>query len=444
MLLVVLTLPALAQDDPAAARDVLRAALDAHSVTPLEPLPAPDPALFTLGEALFFDRILSGNQDTACATCHHPLLGSADGRALGLGTGNSGLGPARVHIPGRMFIARHAPDLFNRGQPEWRVFFWDGRVMARGAGGFDTPAGDDLPAGITSLLEAQTLFPVAGAPEMRGFPGDSDIYGAENALALLDTPLLEPDYPAIWAALLARLLDTPAYADLFAAAYPDTPPADLTFAHAARALAVYQAAAFDFRSSPFDRFLAGEDAALTPEAVRGGLLFFGEAGCARCHTGPLLTDQAFHNVAVPQLGPGMEEEGPLDHGRARESGRAGDLFAFRTPPLRHVALTAPYMHNGAYATLEGAVRHMLGPEDGLRGYDPDQLIPELAANLWDDPRTVGALLAGLDPRAGANRPLTEAEISDLLAFLHALTDPAAADLAHLIPESVPSGLPVDR
>ncbi len=444
-LLVIAAGGALAGGGPSAGE--LRALLEAHGVEALPALsppalPPPDPALYVLGEALFFDPILSGNRDIACATCHHPLLATGDGLSLGLGTGTSGLGSARFHVPGRPFIARHAPELFNRGQRAWRVMFWDGRVMQGADGRFNTPAGEALPGGLSSVLAAQAMFPVTSPAEMRGFPGDADINGAENTLALLDDPALDPDYTAIWAALTDRLLAIPAYVDLFRAAFPAVPPEQIGFQHAAEAIAAYEAAAFAFTDSPFDRFLAGDDAALSDEARRGAWLFYGAAGCARCHAGPLLTDQAFHNVAAPQLGPGQEEEGPLDYGRGRRTHNPAERFAFRTPPLRNVALTAPYLHNGAYTTLEGAVRHMIAPVEGLRSYDPGQLTPELAANVWDDPLTLEAILSTLDPLAGSPAPLTDEDVAALLIFLEALTDPSAADLSALIPPAVPSGLPV--
>ncbi|MBN2472756.1 MAG: cytochrome-c peroxidase, partial [Anaerolineae bacterium] len=196
---------------PAALDAALRAVLDAHGVTSLDVLPEPDPALYWLGEALFYDKILSGSMDTACASCHHPLLATTDALALGFGTGTTGLGPGRPHIPGRPFIARNAPDLFNRGQPEWRVLFWDGRIVQTATGDLITPAGDALPSDLTGALAAQVLIPVASAAEMRGFPGDVNIHGNDNMVALLDDPTLEPDYRAIWDALMQRLLAIPEY-----------------------------------------------------------------------------------------------------------------------------------------------------------------------------------------------------------------------------------------
>lgn len=441
MLLLVVGGLGLAGDRPpvAAQEDALRARLEALGITPLSPPPEFPPALVELGQALFFDKLLSGNRDIACATCHHPLLATGDGRSLPLGTGQTGLGPARVHAPGRMFIARNAPDLFNRGDPAWRVMFWDGRVLVRGDGTTVTPAKDALPAGLDGLLAVQALFPVAAIEEMRGLAGDVDVLGQENELALYD----EYDFTGIWAALMARVRAVPGYVDLLAAAYPDVRPEDYAIQHVANALAAFQASAFAFTDSPWQRYLHGEDGALSEQARTGATLFFGEAGCWRCHSGPLLTDQRFHNVAAPQLGTGKREEAPHDFGRGRVTHDPAERYAFRTPSLHEVTLTGPWFHNGAYTTLEAAVRHMIAPVESLRAYDGAGLIAELRANLWDDPDTLAAVLSTLDPLAGSPVPLAEADVDLLLAFLETLADPAAADLAHLIPESVPSGLPVE-
>ncbi len=423
----------------AAQEDALRARLEALGITPLSPPPDYPPALVELGRALFFDKLLSGNRDIACATCHHPRLATGDGRSLPLGTGQTGLGPARVHAPGRMFIARNAPDLFNRGDPAWRVAFWDGRVLVRGDGTTVSPAGDALPAGLDGLLAAQALFPVAAIEEMRGLAGDVDVLGQENELALYD----EYDFGGIWAALMARVRGVPGYVDLLAAAYPDVPAENYAIQHVANALAAFQASAFAFTDSPWQRYLHGNEDALSDEARTGAALFFGEAGCWRCHGGPLLTDQRFHNVAAPQLGTGKREEAPFDFGRGRVTHDPAERYTFRTPSLHLVTLTGPWFHNGAYTSLREAVRHMIAPVDCLATYDGAGLIPELRANLWDDPDTLAAVLATFDPLAGSPVALTEADIDSLLAFLETLTDPAATDLAHLIPESVPSGLPVE-
>ena len=117
-------------------------------------------------------------------------------------------------------------------------------------------------------------------------------------------------------------------------------------------------------------------------------------------------------------------------------------FAFRTPPLRNVTLTAPYMHNGAFSTLEDAVRHHLEPEESLRTYDPTQhLPPELQDTVQDDAAVLNELISTIAPVTPAET-LTDAEYTDLLDFLTALTDPAAENIADAPPDRVPSGLSI--
>jgi cytochrome c peroxidase len=397
-------------------------------------------ALVKLGQALFWDPELSGNRDTSCATCHHPQLGMGDGLSLSIGTGGFGLGLERVRPEERRdFVPRNALPVFNLGHEEWHTLFLDGRTFIRPDGSFDTPVSDRLPEGLDSLLAAQAMFPITSRDEMRGLRGDVDIFGNHNELAAI------VDYRPrdIWAALMKRLLAIPEYVALFAAAYPDVPTSELTFVHAANAMAAYQSTTFTFLDSPFDRYLAGDADALDEQQKRGAILFYGDAGCATCHSGPLLTDQKFHNILVPQLGHGKGREQPFDFGLARETGNNCDRYKFRTPPLRNVALTGPYMHNGAFWTLEAAVRHHFDPVNGLLAYDPTQLAPDaLQAMCLDDPEVIDSILATKSVSASEGVGLTDAQFAALIAFLHSLTSPSAADLSHIIPASVPSGLPV--
>ncbi|MBI1967308.1 MAG: cytochrome-c peroxidase, partial [Gemmatimonadetes bacterium] len=132
----------------------LRESLARWGVIPIGPMPAQDPALVELGQALMFDKILSGNRDVSCATCHHPALHTGDGLSLPIGVGGTGLGPTRRQGVGQHgqgvlpFVGRSAPNVFNRGQPEWTTMFWDARVSGTRAAGFTTPAGSALPGGL--------------------------------------------------------------------------------------------------------------------------------------------------------------------------------------------------------------------------------------------------------------------------------------------------------
>jgi cytochrome c peroxidase len=416
----------------------LRLRLSQSGVTQLDFGPTPDPALVKLGEALFYDKLLSGNRDIACATCHHPALATADSLPLSSGVGGHGLGTARVADPARELVPRNATDLFNRGSPEWTTMFWDGRVNLSAVNGLTSPAGDALPPLLQTALQTQAMFPVTSRAEMRGDLGDYGSNGQLNEIAVV----IDSNPGLIWARLMQRLRAVPGYVELFRAAYPDTPVEQLGFEHAAGALAAYEVAAFTFRDSPWDRYLAGDRAALSDTAKRGALLFYSDAGCAQCHSGNLLTDQQFHNIAVPQLGPGKLSAERLDLGRYLETQLDADRFAFRTPPLRNVTLTAPYMHNGAYADLRAAVRHHLNPAGSLTIYDATTLPTSYQTTVSAEPAVVADILKTLDARLAAPPVLTDAQLADLMAFLAALTSPSAADLSGLVPESVPSGLPV--
>jgi cytochrome c peroxidase len=215
----------------------------------------------------------------------------------------------------------------------------------------------------------------------------------------------------------------------------------MNFAHAGNAMGGWIAAVFAFNDSPWDRFLAGNDDALTEVQLRGAQAFLGTAKCAQCHSGPLFSDQKFHNVAVPQVGPGFGDglDGRDDFGRMRKTGNPANRYAFRTPPLRNVELTAPYGHDGAIVDLRSWVDHYSQSDTKLRAYDPSQLEPLLQGTLLP---TADGILLTRDSRLNklVLQPQTVDEITE---FLRSLTDPAARDLRQLVPAQVPSGLPVD-
>jgi cytochrome c peroxidase len=422
---------------------VLRKLMQRHGIEPLDPGPTPDRALVELGQALFFDRELSGNRDTACATCHHPFLATGDDLALPVGTGpdNPGaIGHDRIRGDDRELIPRNAPEVFNRGSAEWTSQFWDSRVEQLPNGDILSPAGRNLP-GVGTVLAVQAMFPVTSRDEMRGRDGDRDVRGDVNEIA----QVADSDIQGIWSALMDRLLAIPEYERLFNAAYPRPPSGNFTFAEAATAIAAFEADAYTLLDSPWDQYVAGDKSALTNQQERGAVLFFGRAKCAFCHNGPLLTDQQHYNIAVPQLGPGKSPFQPLDPGRFLETLKPRDRFSFRTPPLRNVAETGPWMHNGAFNSLRDVIRHHAGPVGSLFRYNPDRQIDqeEVRETVLNDPATKALLIANLDWKV---RPwyLNNRDIRDIEAFLRALTAPdLQARLDATVPASVPSGLPVD-
>lgn len=403
-----------------------------------------DPARVELGQLLFYDPILSGNQEVSCATCHHPRFGTGDGVSLSLGDGAHGLGPDRVADPENLpeqRIPRNAPGLFNLGATEFTHMFHDGRLEADPTrpNGIRTPLGDAMSEGFDSVLSAQAMFPVLSADEMAGHYSENPI---SQAVRMGHLSLAG----GAWDQIAERVAEIPEYRARFDQVLGAGAP--IHFTDISNVIADF--IRFEWRAdrSPFDLYLAGE-AELPEAAARGMDLFYGDAGCANCHTGRFQTDHDFHAIAMVQIGPGKAarfESHARDEGRMRVTGDPEDAYAFRTPSLRNVALTAPYGHAGAYATLEGVIRHHLDPVGSLYAYDRTQaVLPVLPGvedwRILDDPQEMAAIAAAneLEPV-----DLSDDEVAALVAFLETLTDTAGAEGRLGVPESVPSGLPVDR
>ena len=411
----------------------LRRSIGQWSVVPIAEPPWQDPALVALGRVLMFDKILSGNRDISCATCHEPALHATDGLPIAIGTGGTGTGTARTLGPGRSFVPRNAPSLLNSAIGLTYVF-WDGRLSRFG----QQPPEVGIPLDLSNVIAAQAMMPVLNRREMRGNPGDVDVFGNPNELAQFADS--QPDQ--IWRAIMQRLLAIPEYVTLFNAAYRDLPQSMLTFGQAANAIAAFQMASLMKTSSPFDHYLRHEDNALGVEEKRGGILFFTRARCVSCHNGPLLGGQSFSNSGVPQLGPGVGRGAPLDLGRGELPNNDFYRFAFRVPPLRNVELTAPYFHNGSFPTLESVVAHYNDVPKSLRNFNPATLPAAVQSSYHGDQATIDDILKTLESTLRTPLQLTETEQRQLVAFLKSLTDPRARDLSGIVPASVPSGLPV--
>ena len=396
-----------------------------------------------LGKLLFFDKLLSGNKNISCATCHHALTDTGDGLSLGIGEGGLGLGVARDTGSGddavHERVPRNAPHVFNLGAREFERMFHDGRVEVDSTqpSGFRSPAGDDLPVGLDNVLAAQAMFPVTSPTEMAG-------QVEENLVA---NAAVKGNVRRVWNLLAARLRGNSIYVDLFKMVFADVDDAaDITYVHAANAIAAFEGLAWRSDNSPFDQFLRGDNGALSPNAKRGMGLFYGRAGCSSCHTGKFQTDHEFHSVAMPQVGPGKGDgaSGLEDFGRERVTGAPAARYQFRTLSLRNVALTGPWGHDGAYNDLREMVNHQLQPVEALHNYDPDQAVLPYRADLNAIDFELLDNAAVMSAIANANelapRELSETDIDRLMDFLWALTDPTSTDLRSDVPEGVPSGL----
>lgn len=410
------------------------------AVTP-EDFPRTDPLLVEIGRDLFFDPILSGNKNIACATCHHPTLASADGMSLGLGEGAVALG-ARRHVQAdnapHNRIPRNAPALFNLGAYEFTVMFHDGRVQVDPASdfGFKMPPNARLERPMPSALAAQALMPPTSFDEMAG---QSD----ENPIAVAAGRGQFAGDGGVWDLLCQRIESIPGYSERFKQVIGAR---KLHFSDVARAIAEFETFEFQSINSPFDQYLRGDDTALSPDQMAGMDLFYGKANCASCHSGPFQTDHSFHAIGLPQLGPGKEAGGYADRGRLAVTGDEDDRYRFRTPSLRNVAVTAPYGHNGAYGQLEAMVRHHLDPIASLTSYDRAQAhLPEaeVEADDWAAMDDMDEVIRIAEATEIAPVQLDDAEIAQLIAFLTALTDPQARTGRLGAPAQVPSGLPVD-
>lgn len=409
---------------------------------------APPAEKVELGRLLFFDKILSGNRNISCATCHHPLAATGDGLSLSVGEGGSGLGVTRGLGDGPVAVhervPRNAPPVFNLGTHGFRVMFHDGRVEVDPSQprGFRSPAGETLPVGLDNVLAVQAMFPVTSAAEMAGARGENPVADAAAAGNLAGPG-------GVWEQLAERLRAIPEYVDLFRAAYPSIRSADeIRFTDVANAIAAFETVFWRADDSPFDRYLRGERGAMSQDAAEGMRLFYGKAGCGSCHAGVLQTDLRFHSIAMPQIGPGKGDgaDGRDDFGRERVTGDWRDRCRFRTPSLRNVVLTGPWGHDGAYDDLRAVIDHHLDPVASLESYDTRQAVMPSRADLDAIDFAVHLDTARREAIAETNELspslLDDAEKARLLAFLHALTSERSLDLRRDVPRRVPSGLPI--
>ena len=309
-----------------------------------------------LGRMLFYDPVLSGKDDMSCATCHHPDLGYSDGRGKSMGAGGKGLGPQRT---GGQVIRRGAPSIWNAAFNQSQ--FWDGRAKD---------------------LEDQAKTPITAPEEM----GETD------------------------ANLSSQMATLPEYQALFDQAFGGHMGSSINLSNVTRAIAAFERTQLTSRSA-FDRYVAGDHSALTLSQRRGFDVFrSGQARCFECHTLPTFSSPDFKVIGVPKLDDEAEDRGRGDIGGAGLKG------AFKVPTLRNVALTAPYMHNGRFKTLDEVLDFY------SKGGGPGLGVP--TPNLDDKIRPIN---------------LTYQQRLDLIAFMNALTDESAlADP----PRRVPSTLPV--
>lgn len=381
--------------------DRLRGYITKFNVKTLDPLPSRNRPLYDLGFALFMSNALSGNNNISCRDCHHPAARTVDALPLGLGEGASGINTAetkRIQGTGTI-LARNTPALFNLHGID--ILFWDGRVsFDRGTKTFSTPVPllPEVAAAMSSALSAQAIFPLVNHAEMRGKPGTNAIADAR-------------DENAAWDLLVKKILGIPQFKALAEKAFPDQP---INIGHFGEAMAEFQRFAFAFSRTPYDEYLMGDVNALTSIQKTGMDVFFGRGKCGECHNGAQLSNFEFHNIAVAQIGPGVADGD--DKGR-------GD-YAFRVPPLRNVGVTAPYMHDGAFRSLEEVVEHYDSIMKSIYEFSFVNDWSNYSENIADhDHDTDLVRLETLSKKITFHLRLDEAEKAALTEFLRtALTD----------------------
>lgn len=384
-----------------------RARLEEHALSAIPPSPtnkyADDPNAALLGQKFFFDGRFSGALAVAsdlgpegatgkvsCATCHDPAKGGSDHRSA---PGNTSLAAG--------FTGRNAPTVLNAAFSTW--MFWDGRkdsVWSQALGPIESPVEHNF----TRVGVARVIF-------QHYRTSYEEVFGAMPDLT-------NPRFPDA-----AR----PGDPQWEAMATADQDAINRVFANYGKAIEAYERKLVS-RNSAFDKFLEGDEEALSDSAKRGAKLFVGKAACTECHSGPNFADDEYHNTGISQDGPNLPTK---DEGRhagipqvladefnargtysdaRREEHLASlapsdaDVGAFRTPTLRSVALSAPYMHTGTLKTLKDVI---LFYRDG--GHESG--------------------FAGTKDEAMAPLTLTDQEVDDLVAFLEALNgEPLAAEL----------------
>ena len=342
------------------------------------PTPADNPSSpqkIALGRLLFFDPILSGHKDVACATCHHPEFGFAESLEISIGVNGRGMGSKRdfvTPVGDIPFVKRNSQTILNAA--------FNGLTLNGSADAAHAPMFWDLRA---KSLENQSLEPIKSFEEMRGHR-----YATEVALD----------------SVVNRLKKIAEYRRLFQEAF--TASDAINSQNLARAIAAYERTLVG-GNSRFDQYMRGDRNALSVNEIDGMQVFL-KSGCAKCHNGPMLSDYKVHALGVPDNEKLLKSDAGVDN-----------QYKFRTPSLRNLRFTGPYMHSGKLKTLEQVLEFY----EDLAG---DKIRNPLVGKEHIDP-IIETLKVDFK------------DISLIVEFLNTLNDD---QFDKAIPKRVPSGLPV--
>jgi cytochrome c peroxidase len=432
-----------------------------------------DHQLANVGRLLFFDNAHSLHRDNTCAGCHSPSNGFGDTQSIAIGVDNNGVvGPNRTGPRNQ----RRSPSVINTAF--YPKLMWNGRFFANAAPGrnlgdpfsnmfgFTFPAPEELSLSYHDhLLQAQAFIPPTELVEVAGFTGTSGT-GLDPRFHVFDNRVGLPVPPAdhsgfrndpIRSRALEILNATPGYRLAFGRIFHEVMRgARIDFDMFGRAIAEFEFT-LTFADAPIDKFARGRHDAMTAAEKRGALVFFGDGKCITCHStkgrsNEMFSDFENHVAGIPQLAPpfGARTSNMIydpvgegeneDFGAMQISGDPADKYKFRSAPLRNIALSPAFFHNGAFTRLEDAIRFHLNP---AQSYDPVAAGVDTDLTVRMGPRIDGSYLHPLFRNGGI--PLADPQIRDVTQFVKTgLLDPRAKkeNLCGLIPKSVPSRLGV--
>lgn len=398
-----------------------------------------DKKLADLGRLAFHDTLLGLNNDNSCSGCHAGQRGFGDSQSIAIGIENNNIvGPDRTGPRNQ----RRAPMVLNNAF--YPRLMWNSRFAALSGDPFDNSGGFQFPPPestslslLPHLLTAQAFIPVTENVEMAGF-----------------SPAVPSTHDGIRSVVAERLNADHEYRRLFGRHFLEVRRGgQITYEMLARAIAEFELTLV-FADAPIDKFARGQRNAMTYDEKRGALLFFGSANCVSCHavsgqSNEMFSDFQQHVAGIPQISPTVGNvpfDGPganEDFGLEQVTGNPNDRYAFRTSPLRNLALQPAFFHNGAFTRLEDALRFHLNAIGLSSSYDP--VLAGLDVDLQGPRGPSASVLERIDPALATPVVLSNREFRQLIEFLrYGLLDPNAnpENLRKLIPSRVPSGNPV--
>lgn len=373
---------------------------------PVDPRTKND-SLLELGDFFFNSTLLSGGQDTSCSTCHLDTAHLTDGLPIAVGVGGDGEGEERMQSGG-VLVPRNAFTLFGRAHPSFKTFFWDGKVIAQDDLIY-SPIGEGYSKGFDSPFAVAAVLPILARDE---FLGEQKTLSSNRNLELINSVYFDDKFFAANTLINELLVSDKEEASKLNLLKAKLQIENIDLALVGNALAAFitDKVTNDCQLSQWEKYLNGDNEALTEVQKEGAVLFFGKGRCAACHSGDLMSDMNFYSIGVPQgeFGTHIHHQ---DIGRAGVTYDQNDRFKFRTPPLLGVSKTAPYGHNGSFETLKEIVIFHANP------------IPFFSEKGWTSNQELlsyGKLLSSRSEMLGFIDLNSNEEVLAIVKFLEAL------------------------